>query len=70
MPHSGKAWGMGLGSAWTSASGLKGKGTIRSSVRPFIPLGPLVCRAWDGHLSHSLPHSHQAPVWWALSSSF
>lgn len=32
---------MDLGRAWTSASGQRGKGTIRTSVRPFIPLGPL-----------------------------
>lgn len=46
---------MGQGSAWTSASGLKGKGTIRSSVHPFIPLGPPVCRARGGHLQPQPP---------------
>lgn len=55
MPHSSRAWDVGQGSAWTSASGLKGKGTICSSVHPFIPLGPPVCRARGGHLQPQPP---------------
>lgn len=62
VPHSSRVSGARAREVPDLSKWTEGKGTIRSSVHPFIPLGPPVCRARGGHLQPQPPHSHQAPA--------